>query len=90
MDVSDQHVGETSNIDQIDFYDTFPTAELSVLSLNAWGMPKTLGSKDKLIRMDAIGQHIKKGEHDVYLLQELWMRPDHAKIRSCIPPGKRS
>ena len=59
-----------------------------MLSLNAWGMPKTLGSKDKLIRMDAIGQHIKKGEHDVYLLQELWMRPDHAKIKSCIPPGR--
>eukprot|EP00092_Neocalanus_flemingeri_P026367 GFUD01028583.1.p1 GENE.GFUD01028583.1~~GFUD01028583.1.p1 ORF type:complete len:338 (-),score=73.61 GFUD01028583.1:163-1176(-) len=60
---------------------------LRVMSLNTWGMPKTFGSEDKSLRMEAIGQHIQKGEYDVYLLEELWMRPDHNMIKSLIPEG---
>ena len=60
---------------------------LKVMSLNTWGMPRTFGSEDKSLRMEAIGNHIKKGEYDVYLLEELWMRPDHNVIKSLIPEG---
>jgi len=60
---------------------------LKVMSLNTWGMPKTFGSEDKSLRMEAIGQHIQKGDYDVYLLEELWMRPDHNTIKSLIPEG---
>ena len=60
---------------------------LKVMSLNTWGMPHTFGSQDKELRMEAIGNHINKGEYDVYLLEELWMRPDHNKIKSLIPEG---
>jgi len=58
---------------------------IKVLSLNTWGMPATFGSYDKELRMAAIGDFINKTEHDVYLLEELWMRPDHNNIRSRIP-----
>ena len=37
--------------------------------------------------MAAIGDFINKADHDVYLLQELWMRPDHNNIRRRIPAG---
>jgi len=60
---------------------------LKVLALNTWGMPKTFGSEDKELRMRAIGEHIAKKEHDLYLLSELWMRPDHNKIASMVPQG---
>ena len=50
------------------------------MSLNTWGMPHSLGSEDKELRMAAIGRYINQSEHDVYLLEELWMRPDHATI----------
>ena len=29
-----------------------------------------------------------QAEYDVYLLSELWMRPDHETIRLRLPPGK--
>ena len=58
---------------------------IKVLSLNTWGMPATFGSYDKELRMAAIGDFINKTEHDVYLLEELWMRPDHNNIRGRIP-----
>ena len=60
---------------------------ISVMTLNTWGMPRRLGSKDKEVRMEGIGEKIQKGEQDVYLLQELWMRPDHEKIMSYLPEG---
>jgi len=60
---------------------------LKVMSLNIWGMPRTFGSADKEDRMLAIGKHIQKGEYDMYLLEELWMRPDHNMIKSLIPEG---
>ena len=57
------------------------------MALNTWGMPATFGSADKEDRMLAIGKHIQKGEYDMYLLEELWMRPDHNVIKSLIPEG---
>ena len=42
---------------------------LKVMSLNTWGMPYSLGSYDKELRMAAIGQYINQSEHDIYLLQ---------------------
>ena len=52
------------------------------MALNVWGMPAKVGSEDKELRMIAIGKFIQKKEYDVYLLSELWMRPDHETIRS--------
>ena len=38
--------------------------------------------------MAAIGQWIANDtQHDVYLLNDLWMRPDHETIRKSIPQG---
>jgi len=55
---------------------------IRILSLNTWGMPYTIfGGLDKEIRMPAIAKMIKKKDFDVYFLEELWMRPDHEKIR---------
>ena len=67
------------------YWDNSPS--IKVLSLNTWGMPATFGSYDKELRMAAIGDFINKTEHDVYLLEELWMRPDHNNIRGRIPAG---
>jgi len=58
---------------------------LKIMALNTWGMPASLGSYDKTDRMKAIGEHIGKAEHDIYLLEELWMRGDHSTIKSKIP-----
>jgi len=60
---------------------------LKVLALNVWGMPAKVGSEDKELRMKAIGNFIQKKEYDVYLLAELWMRPDHETIRKLLPEG---
>ena len=60
---------------------------LKVMSLNTWGMPASLGSYDKEMRMAAIGQYINQSEHDIYLLEELWMRPDYATIKASLPDG---
>ena len=43
-------------------------------------MPEKLGSEFKTQRMEAIGKEIQKGEFDIYLLEELWMQPDHETI----------
>ena len=57
------------------------------MALNVWGMPAKVGSEDKELRIAAIGDRIHKAEFDVYLLAELWMRPDHETIRQKLPPG---
>ena len=54
------------------------------MSLNTWGMPEKLGSEFKTQRMEAIKEEIMKAEFDVYLLEELWMQPDHKTIASAI------
>jgi len=58
-----------------------------LMSLNTWGMPYKLGALDKEARMIEIGKKIAKQEYDVYLLEELWMKPDHATIKSFVPEG---
>jgi len=65
--------------------DTGPLVGLKMMALNTWGMPASLGAYDKSLRMEAIGKLIQKKEYDVYLLEELWMRPDHRKIKGLIP-----
>lgn len=60
---------------------------LRVLALNVWGMPAAVGSKDKELRISAIGEFVRKAEHDLYLFSELWMRPDHETIRKKLPEG---
>ena len=62
-----------------------PIVSLKLMALNTWGMPATFGAKDKTLRMQAIGELIQKQEYDIYLLEELWMRPDHALVKSLIP-----
>lgn len=62
-------------------------ADFRVLSLNTWGMPERLGSEDKAQRMKAISEELSKGDYDLYLFEELWMRPDYATIRAGVPKG---
>jgi len=64
-----------------------PIVSLKLMALNTWGMPATFGAQDKTLRMQAIGELIQKQEYDIYLLEELWMRPDHAHIKSLLPPN---
>ena len=60
---------------------------LKVITLNTWGMPKTLGSEYKESRIKAIGDVVAKGDYDLFLLEELWMQPDHTTIASRVPAG---
>ena len=55
------------------------------MSLNVWGMLSILGVPYKTQRINAIAEEISKGEYDIYLLEELWMEPDHDAIHSKIP-----
>lgn len=57
-----------------------------VMSLNTWGMPHTMSSEDKEIRMEAIGKLLAQSEYDIVMLEELWMRPDHATIKNSLGP----
>ena len=42
------------------------------MSLNTWGMPHSLGSEDKELRMAAIGDFIASdSDHDVILLNDV-------------------
>eukprot|EP00092_Neocalanus_flemingeri_P078714 GFUD01097960.1.p1 GENE.GFUD01097960.1~~GFUD01097960.1.p1 ORF type:complete len:369 (+),score=63.63 GFUD01097960.1:213-1319(+) len=62
------------------------TITLNVFSLMVWGSPGSFGTEDKELRMEAIGNYIgSHTEYDVFLLNDLWMRGDHEKIRSLIP-----
>ena len=86
---------------QLDF--DYVVVGLRVLALNVWGMPAAVGSKDKELRISAIGEFVRKAEHDLYLFSEvslyvlaaltnqiflqLWMRPDHETIRKKLPEG---
>jgi len=59
---------------------------IRVMALNTWGMPYSLGlgAEDKEERMAAIGRLIGGGEYDLVMLEELWMRPDHATIKTAV------
>lgn len=70
------------------FSDNFGAAvPLRILALNTWGMPELFGAKDKELRMKAIGQMLAKKEYDIYLFEELWLRPDHNTILQHLPDG---
>ena len=63
--------------------------QLKILSLSVWGSPASFGTEDKEKRMRAIGEYIANhSEYDLFLLQELWMRPDHQTIKSLLPSGE--
>ena len=57
---------------------------IRLLSLSVWGSPASFGVMDKQERIEAIGEYIRDNNDtlDVVILQELWMRPDHASIMS--------
>lgn len=60
----------------------------SVFSLMVWGSPGSFGVLDKERRIAGIGDFIAKDtEHDVFLLNDLWMRADHDTIRKALPKG---
>ena len=59
---------------------------LRVMSYNTWGIPHTFGSQDKEERMEKIGHLLGRGDYDIVLLEELWMRPDHATIKNSLGP----
>jgi len=59
--------------------------DFKVLSFNTWGMPEAMGSQDKTQRMEAIAQELSKGEFDLYLFEELWMRPDYWTLQAKLP-----
>ena len=64
---------------------TTDTLDFSVFSLMVWGSPGSFGVLDKERRMAALGDWIANDtEHDVYLLNDLWMRPDHGTIRDAV------
>ena len=61
---------------------------LSVFSLMVWGSPGSFGVEDKETRIAALGAWIAQDtEHDVWLLNDLWMRPDHDTIKMLLPEG---
>ena len=60
----------------------------SVFSLMVWGSPGSFGVEDKETRIAALGAWIAQDkEHDVWLLNDLWMRPDHDIIKMLLPKG---
>lgn len=60
----------------------------SVFSLMVWGSPGSFGVLDKERRMAALGSWMAQdSDHDVYLLNDLWMRADHGIIRHSLPEG---
>ena len=69
---------------------TIPTPgddkELTIVSLSVWGSPASFGTQDKEERIKAIGEYIVNHTTvDLFLLEELWMRPDHETIRAMLP-----
>ena len=55
-----------------------------VMSYNTWGMPATFGAQDKEERMVRIGEMLSRGEYDIIMLEELWLRDDHNTIQKSI------
>ena len=50
-----------------------------------WPSSKHKEHLQHMMNPQAIGEYIAKAEFDVYLLAELWMRPDHATIEASLP-----
>ncbi|XP_055638499.1 putative neutral sphingomyelinase [Toxorhynchites rutilus septentrionalis] len=55
------------------------TLQLSILTLNIWGIPYV--SKDRTVRVDAIGDVLASGKYDVVSLQEVWSDSDYQTLR---------
>lgn len=56
--------------------------ELSVFTLNCWGMKFI--SKHRRERIEAIGKYLARGDHDIVLLQEVWVDSDYETIRQAV------
>jgi len=63
------------------------TTSLKLLSLMVWGSPGSFGTYDKELRIAAIGNLTQRPDWDIFVLSDLWMRPDHDKIQQLIPEG---
>lgn len=53
--------------------------ELSVLTLNIWGIPYV--SKDRAVRVEAIGDVLSSGNYDIVSLQEVWSDSDYQYLK---------
>ncbi|XP_055542294.1 putative neutral sphingomyelinase [Wyeomyia smithii] len=53
--------------------------ELSILTLNIWGIPFI--SKDREVRVQAIGDVLASGNYDIVSLQEVWSDNDYQYLR---------
>ncbi|XP_058818342.1 putative neutral sphingomyelinase isoform X2 [Topomyia yanbarensis] len=54
--------------------------ELSILTLNIWGIPYI--SKDRKVRVNAIGDVLSSGNYDVVSLQEVWSDGDYQYLKN--------
>jgi len=74
-----------ADVKMIQSLTTTDSLDFSVFSLMVWGSPGSFGVLDKERRIAALGDWIANDtEHDVYLLNDLWMRPDHGTIRDAV------
>ncbi|XP_039440252.1 putative neutral sphingomyelinase [Culex pipiens pallens] len=53
--------------------------ELSILTLNIWGIPYV--SKDRAVRVEAIGEVLASGNYDIVSLQEVWSESDYRYLK---------
>lgn len=53
--------------------------ELSILTLNVWGIPYI--SKDRDVRINAIGDQLATGKYDMVSLQEVWSENDYQTLK---------
>ena len=68
--------------DSAEVEDDSSWTEIRVFTLNCWGLFGI--SKYRRERMAAIGSHLSRGEHDVVLLQEVWVEEDYETIRALV------
>lgn len=52
--------------------------EITILTLNIWGIPYV--SKDREVRVKAIGEELASGKYDIVSLQEVWSEADYVSI----------
>ncbi|XP_039964966.1 putative neutral sphingomyelinase [Bactrocera neohumeralis] len=55
---------------------------LSILTLNVWGIPFPFISKDREVRIAAIGLELSSGKYDIVSLQEVWSRKDCETLKN--------
>jgi len=65
--------------------------EINVLAYNVWGMPRQFGGQQKSLRIPQLAKKLaegcRKGEYDIILLSELWMKHDHGIIKQELTGG---